>query len=253
MKAMIFAAGLGSRLKPITDSKPKALVKFNGITLLEYAIYKLKHYGITEIVINVHHFSKQIIDFISQKNFGIPIHISDESQQLLNTGGGLVNAQKYFSNNTPFIVYNVDIISTIDLNELYNFHIHENALITLAVKDRITSRYLLFNKENELCAWENRDTHEQIIIHKCKEYIARAFSGIQIINPKFFELIYETGSFSIMDIYLRLAKNNCIKAFNHSKDFWLDVGKFKEIKQVEQQLATQPLEFLPNESIQMEY
>ncbi|MDA3882656.1 MAG: nucleotidyltransferase family protein [Bacteroidales bacterium] len=253
MKAMIFAAGLGSRLKPITDSKPKALVKFNGITLLEYAIYKLKHYGITEIVINVHHFSEQIIDFVSHNNFGIPIHISDESEQLLNTGGGLLFAQKYFSDNSPFIVYNVDIISTINLQELYDYHVKEDALITLAVKDRETSRYLLFDENLELCAWENRETHEQKIIRSCKEYIARAFSGIQIINPDFFNLIYETGSFSIMDIYLRLAKENSIKAFNHTEDFWLDVGKFNEIKHVEQLLATQPLEFLPNESVQLEH
>lgn len=241
---MIFAAGLGTRLKPITDSIPKALVSIHGITLLEYAIKKLTYYGIHDIVINVHHFSEQIIDFISSYTCDAHITISDESLKLQNTGGGLVFAQKHLIGDEPFIVYNVDIISSINLTDLVDFHNSEQALITLAVKDRNTSRYLLFDKKHELAAWENRATKEQKIIRSCSSYIPFAFSGIQVIDPKIFNLITETGSFSIMDVYLRLCEHHCIKAYNHPDDFWLDVGKFTELADVESQLNTHTLEFL---------
>lgn len=244
MKAMIFAAGLGSRLKPITDTKPKALVSFQGITLLEYAIRKLHFYGVSHIVVNVHHFAEQIIDFIAQHDFGVHIYISDESDTLLNTGGGLCKAQDLLCGTEPFIVYNVDIISTINLHDLYAWHTKKNALVTLAVKDRKTSRYLLFDEHMQLSAWENRATDETIITRNCASYIPRAFSGIQIIDPKIFTLIEEQGAFSIMDLYLRLSKDNSIVAYTHTNDFWLDVGKFNEISEVETQLATQKLEFL---------
>jgi len=244
MKAMIFAAGLGMRLKPITDTKPKALVSFQGITLLEYAIRKLKFYGVRHIVINVHHFAEQIIDFVKQHNFGVSISISDESQKLLNTGGGLLNAQDFLNDSKPFFVYNVDIISTINLHDLYAWHIKNNALATLAVKDRKTSRYLLFDEHMQLSAWVNRATKATIITRNCTSYIPRAFSGIQIIDPKIFPLIQEDGAFSITDLYLRLSENHCIVAYNHTNDFWLDVGKFDEISDVETQLATHKLEFL---------
>ncbi|MFO7868454.1 MAG: nucleotidyltransferase family protein [Bacteroidales bacterium] len=243
MKAMIFAAGFGSRLKPITNNIPKALVKFRGKTLLEYAIEKLKHYSVDEIIVNVHHFSQQIKDFISSHDFGIPIYISDETSLLRNTGGGLVHAQQYLQGDSPFFVYNVDIISTINLHDLLEFHMKHDALITLAVKERETSRYLLFDDNMELSAWENRVTNEHKIAKFSDNYIPFAFSGIQIVNPEIFELINETGCFSIMDLYLRLAQHNSIKAYNHTEDFWLDVGKFNEIKSVEKQLATQDLEF----------
>ena len=244
MKALIFAAGLGTRLKPITNTKPKALVHIDGVPLLEYAIKKLIFYGITEIVINVHHFSEQIIDYLKTHNFNCKIIISDETEELLNTGGGLVYAKDYLSGKKPFIVYNVDIISTINLHNLVKFHTLNNALITLAVKKRNTSRYLLFDTDMSLAAWENRSTLEKRIIRKCEKYTPYAFSGIQVIDPNIFNLIKETGAFSIMDLYLRLCKENSIIAFDHTEDFWLDVGKFNEIKDVESLIAGQTLEFM---------
>ncbi len=242
---MIFAAGFGTRLKPITDSIPKALVRFNNKTLLEYTILKLKHYGVSDIIINVHHFSEQIIKFVAQNNFGINIQISDETEKLLNTGGGLYKAKEFLSqSDEAFFVYNVDIISTVNLKELYKYHTANNALATLAVSDRKTSRYLLFDKKNQLSAWENRSTGELKIIHKHDSYIPFAFSGIQMLSPKVFDLIEETGAFSITDMYLRLSKNQKILAFNHTGDFWLDVGKFDQLKDVEAQLSKQTLEFI---------
>jgi NDP-sugar pyrophosphorylase family protein len=243
-KAMIFAAGIGSRLKPITNTKPKALVEFNGRTLLEYAILKLKYYGVSDIIINVHHFSKQIIDYVNTHDFGVRITISDESDELLDTGGGLLKAKDFFKDADSFIVYNVDVISTINLLDFYKFHISNNALVSLAVCKRNTSRYLLFDTSKQLCAWENTQSHEMQIIHEREEYFQLAFSGIQIISTKIFDLISEEGAFPIMQLYLRLAQQHKILAYNHSQDFWLDVGKFDKLQDVEKQIANQPLEYL---------
>jgi len=243
-KAMIFAAGLGTRLKPLTDTKPKALVEFNGRTLLEYAILKLKFYGVTEIVINVHHMADQIISYVNEHDFGVKIYISDESEELLNTGGGLVKAKDFFTGNDPFIVYNVDIISSINLYDLYQYHKKHNALVTLAVCDRETARYFLFDKENKLCGWENKSSEKRIIINKRDSYNCMAFSGIQVVQPSIFETIIEDGAFSITDLYLRLSHAHTIVAYNHTNDFWLDVGKFHQLNEVEDQLANQNLEFI---------
>jgi len=243
-KAMIFAAGMGSRLKPITNTKPKALVEFNGRTLLEYAILKLKYYGVSDIIINVHHFSEQIISYVNTHDFGVRITISDESDELLDTGGGLLKAKDFFKDTDSFIVYNVDVISTINLMDLYNFHVSNNALVSLAVCKRHTSRYLLFDDSQQLCAWENTQSHEMKVTHKREEYLQLAFSGIQIINTKIFEYISEEGAFPIMNLYLRLAQQHKILAYNHSQDFWLDVGKFNLLQDVETQLANQALEYL---------
>ena len=157
---MIFAAGLGTRLKPLTDRIPKALVPVNGIPMLQHVILKLKQAGFTEIVINIHHFGEQIIDFLqAHQNFGITIHISDEREELLDTGGGIKKAIPFFSGNEPFLVHNVDILSDTDLKALYDYHQQSTNDATLLVSQRETSRYLLFDKDNaRLCGWINKQT-----------------------------------------------------------------------------------------------
>jgi NDP-sugar pyrophosphorylase family protein len=230
MKAMIFAAGLGTRLKPLTDSKPKALVEINGKPLLYYAITKLKEAGISSIIINTHHFSNQIIQYVHDNNFDIEITISDETEKLLNTGGGLINAKHFLDGNESFIVYNVDIISNIDLNKMLQYHLNTKALVTLAVMDRQTSRYFLFDNENTLCGWINKKENSQRISRHSDSYSELAFSGIQIINPQIFSFISQTGSFPIVDTYLELAKIHLIKGYNHSNTLWCDLGKLEELE-----------------------
>jgi N-acetyl-alpha-D-muramate 1-phosphate uridylyltransferase len=232
MKAMLFAAGLGTRLKPLTDNKPKALVEINGISLLEIVIQKLVRSGCNEIVINVHHFSKQIIDFLHSKdNFGIRIDISDETDLLLDTGGGLKKASQFLIGNEPFLVHNVDIISDVDLSALLKLHMKNNCLATLVCSDRPSSRHFLVNDENALCGWKNEKTGEVIISRESNLYLKpMAFCGIHVINPEIFSLIKETGTFSIVQLYLRLAAEHDIKAkcFNEMK--WIDVGSTESLE-----------------------
>jgi NDP-sugar pyrophosphorylase family protein len=227
MKAMIYAAGLGTRLRPLTNFKPKALVEIKGITLLELTIARLKTAGFDEIIINVHHFAEQVKEFLKQKNnFNIHVEISEESEQLLDTGGGLKKASWFFDGNKAFLVYNVDVISDIDLKYLYNTAEQNHAIATLAVRERKTSRYLLFDDELNLCGWKNTKTGEtKISKGELAGLLPYAFSGIQIINPAIFDLINESGKFSMIDLYLRLAADNNIKAFMHNDGYWLDVGK----------------------------
>ncbi len=234
---MIFAAGLGTRLKPLTQDKPKALVEISGKSLLERCINYLKSHGITEVVINVHHFSNQVIDFITQKeNFGIDIHISDESNSLLDTGGGLLKAQKFLDGDEPILIINVDILTDLNLEPIHKHHLEESALATLVVRERSSSRYLLFNEENQLVGWTNTKTGE---IKKCTDtfpsrYCKFAFSGIQIIQPQLLKKITETGKFSIIDLYLRLAKIEKIVAYLDSNSNWMDLGKYNELAKAEE-------------------
>ena len=234
MKAMIFAAGLGTRLQPFTNNKPKALVEVNGHTLLETAIKKIIHAGINEIIINVHHFAQQIIDFVNvNDNFGIDIHFSDETQQLLDTGGGLKKAAWFLKGGEPFLVYNVDILSDIDVRHLINYHKENKVLVTLAVRDRKTSRYLLFDKDFILCGWQNVKTGEKKIARDKPGLIPFAFSGIHIIEPAIFNLMPEPGRFSIIDVYLKLAKEYRILGYDHSLTQWLDLGRIENLKEAE--------------------
>jgi len=230
MKAMIFAAGLGTRLKPLTDSKPKALVEINGNPLLYYAIEKLKQNNCSSIIVNTHHFSNQIINYIKGQNFGIPIEISDETNSLLNTGGGLQNAQWFLNGDEPFLVYNVDIISDIDLKEMLIKHKTSGALVTLAVLNRKTSRYFLFDENDNLCGWRNKKDHSEIISKQSNTLSELAFSGIQIISPEYFSYVNKKGAFSIVDVYLELSKNHLIKAYNHTGNLWCDLGKIPELE-----------------------
>ncbi len=225
MKAMIFAAGLGSRLKPLTNSKPKALVEINGKTLLEIVILRLKSHGFKDIIINIHHFAEQIINFIENHDFGVNIKISDERNLLLNTGGGLKNTSSFFQNGKPFLVHNVDIISDIDLTKFYKTHLKSKSFVTLAVRNRHTSRYLLFDKNAELCGWKNLTTGEEKIIKIKTKLTPLAFSGIQVIDPRIFSLMPTQEVFSIIDLYLDICSKYKISGYDHSKSNWLDVGK----------------------------
>ncbi len=230
MKAIIFAAGLGTRLSPWTNNKPKALVEYQNIPLLQHVILKLKKHGFDDIIINIHHFATQIEDFIKKNDsFGIKITFSDERKLLLDTGGGLKKAEHFFNDNQPFLVYNVDIISDIDLKEFYNYHIENKVLVTLAVKNRETSRQLLFDENKNLCQWKNIIKNEiknaRTPIGELKPF---AFSGLHIISPQIFNKITEKGVFSIIDTYLRLAKTENIIYYNHDYSSWKDMGRKSE-------------------------
>ncbi len=228
---MILAAGLGTRLQPYTFSKPKALVPVNGIPILEIIIRRLKKYGISEIVINVHHFADQIKEFLAfHNNFDISIQISDETSQLLETGGGLVKAGNFFRDGKPFLVHNVDVLTDFNINDLFEYHLKNRPLATLAVKDRITSRSLLINKELQLCGWRNNQTGETKIARKTTEkLIPIAFSCVYVLDPEIFTLITETGKFSIMDSFLRLASENDILTWPHPQNFWYDLGRTENL------------------------
>ncbi len=235
MKAMILAAGLGTRMRPFTDKKPKALIEIAGRPLLEIVITNLIESGFDEIIINVHHFANQIIEFLNLKNnFNIRINISNERDELLDTGGGLRKASWFFDDGKPFLVHNVDIITDMNLKEMMKFHNERKALVTLAVRKRETSRYLLLDKSTfELCGWTNVKTGEVKIAISGRETNRYAFSGIHIIDPAFFDFVDDKEKFYIIDEYLRLAKNNKIVGFDHSDSLWLDIGKPKSLEEAE--------------------
>ena len=234
---MIFAAGLGTRLKPITDSIPKALVPVNGKPLLQLIIEKLKLAGFTEIIVNVHHFPDQIIEFLKENNnFGIRIEVSDERDELLDTGGGIRKAAWFFDDGKPFLVHNVDILSNIDLNELYKVHLTSNSLATLVVSKRDTFRYLLFNQNLRLCGWINEKTGETkpVGFYKTNSHLKLAFSGIQVLSPQIFDLMNELNpKFPVMDFYLSNAQTSIINGFVPDSFSMLDVGKLNVLDEAE--------------------
>lgn len=226
MKAFILAAGLGTRLAPFTSDRPKALVELKGITLLERAIRKINELEISELIINVHHFGDQIIDFLNNnKYFNCKIEISDERDQLLDTGGAILKAKDLLGSEEPFLLYNVDVLSAIDLKALSAFHSQKGGLATMAVRERVTDRYLLFSPEMQLSGWRNTKTGEEIISRTGQDLTNYAFSGVQIVEPRIFPLITETGKFSLIDLYLRLAKNQAISGYLDPSDYWMDLGK----------------------------
>ncbi len=232
MKAMIFAAGLGTRLKPLTHDKPKALVEINGTPLLEIVIERLKQFGFTDIIINIHHKAQQIIDFTKTKNnFHINIAFSDESDKLLDTGGGLKKADWFFNDDEAFLLCNVDILSDIDLKALYQYHKNADALVTLAVNNSKNSRSLLFNENNHLKGWMNHETGETKPPRSDTGSLSPlTFSGIHVISPRIFGLIEEEGAFSVIDLYLRLAQKHVISGFRHDSKHWLDVGTHENLE-----------------------
>lgn len=228
---MIFAAGLGTRLRPLTDNKPKALVEVNGKPMISYVIDKLTSSGITDIIVNVHHHADQLIDYFEQTLFEADIVISDESDELLDTGGGLKKAEWFLKGDEPFLVHNVDIMSDINIDELISNHVQNESLATLAVRSRKSSRYLLFDNHHQLIGWENVKTHElKYAKPKKGEVHSYAFSGIQIIEPEIFHLITEQGKFSMIDLYLRLAENYHIRSYIHDYSNWIDLGTEEQIK-----------------------
>ncbi len=230
--AMLFAAGLGTRLKPFTDHHPKALAMVNGKPLLQRNIEYLKSFGIEEFVINVHHFADQILDFLTKnENFGVQIQISDESDEVLETGGGLVKAKELLGNQ-PFLVMNVDILTDLNLSELMRFHWENQPLVTLAVSDRESSRKLLFEETNRLKGWKNLNSGEEIIASD-NELNELAFSGIHIIDPKIFEKMPSSGKFSIMTTYMELMKSEKILGFDHSGGVLVDVGRQESVLEAE--------------------
>jgi N-acetyl-alpha-D-muramate 1-phosphate uridylyltransferase len=234
MKAMIFAAGLGTRLKPFTENHPKALVMVNNKTLLQRNIEYLKNSGITELVINVHHFPEQIISFLHEhRNFGCKIIISDETDALLETGGGLKKAAPFLKGSEAFLVMNADILTNLNIGKMIAFHQSGKSMATLAVTNRATSRYFLFNDRSELCGWRNIKTNEEKIARKESVLIPKAFSGIHIIEPAIFDHIGREGKFSIVDVYLDLCVTNKITGFDHSSDILIDVGKPESIARAE--------------------
>ena len=236
MKAMIFAAGKGTRLQPLTNTMPKALVPVGGMPLLERLIRKLIAAGCGEIVVNVHHFSEQIAAFLQEKrNFGIHIELSDETDALLDTGGALAKAARFFDDGEPFIVHNVDIVSSVDLQAFYRTHLLSNAAATLAVSKRPTSRYLLFDDDGRLQGWINEATGEQkplgkaLDIDRLHKY---AFSGIHIIGSELLVRLAEhTGKFSIIDFYLEQMDDMPIMCADMMGEVIIDVGKMATFDQ----------------------
>ncbi len=233
---MILAAGLGTRLKPFTDKHPKALVIVNNESVLERNIKFLASFGIKDVIINVHHFGGQVIDFIKKNNgFGSHISFSDETNEVLETGGGIKKAGWFFEKDKePFVVMNVDILTDLNLRKMILHHEENNPVATLAVTSRETSRYFLFDESGHLCGWENVKTGEKRISREASKYIKKAFSGIHVIAPKIFSLIKMEGKFSMIDVYLELAKTHTIISFDHSKSKFIDVGKPESILKAEE-------------------
>lgn len=241
---MIFAAGLGTRLKPLTDHMPKALVPVAGRPMLEHVILKLKAAGFNELVINIHHFGEQILDFLrANQNFGLTIHISDERDCLLDTGGGIRKAEPFFRGNEPFLVHNVDILSDTDLKALYEYHRQSGNDATLLASRRKTIRYLLFDDEKRLCGWINKDTLQtkpEGFAYNPEHHREYAFSGIHVISPSLFHYMDErwTGKFSIMDFYLQTCHEARIGGRLTDTLRLIDIGKPETLTQAEEFLAS---------------
>jgi NDP-sugar pyrophosphorylase family protein len=242
LKALILAAGMGSRLMPLTSDTPKALVRVNGITLLERAIRKLTAEGFTEIIVNVHHFAGQIIRFLDSFSIeGVSIAISDESDQLLDTGGAILKARPMLDGKEPFLVHNVDVISNISLKSMLAYHIEHENLATLSVIDRQTSRYFLFDDTLRLKGWKDVKKGELRWTGLPEANLKPlAFSGIHVISPVIFELMEEKGRFSIIDAYLRLAGKHPVSAYEQANCIWFDIGKPGQIELVSDYLAHHP-------------
>jgi MurNAc alpha-1-phosphate uridylyltransferase len=233
MKAMILAAGLGTRFKPWTDLHPKALAIINGKSLLERNLAYLQSFGIKDVLVNVHHFADQIRHaIIVNDGWGSNITISEETEEVLETGGGLKKAAAYFDEG-PFVLMNVDILTNLDLKKMISFHEEKNPLATLAITDRKSSRYFLFDRYERLCGWRNIKTGEEIISIPGTAMKEKAFSGIHLISPEIFPLMHQEGKFSIVDVYLELAASQLILGFGHSGSMLVDVGRPEAIQVAE--------------------
>jgi N-acetyl-alpha-D-muramate 1-phosphate uridylyltransferase len=224
MKAMIFAAGLGKRLETITKNIPKALIDINGKTALQLAVEKCTDYGFDDIIINVHHFADMVEDEVERLNkMGFRISVSDERDTLLETGGGLYKTRNFFDKN-PFLIYNVDIISDLDLSSLYRFHLKNKGLATLAVRNRPGNRFYLVNESGLIRGWRNRSTGEQILVGTADEKLSEiAFSSMHIVEPEIFNYMNE-GIYTMTALYLKLAGEHNIYTYRQDEGFWFDIG-----------------------------
>jgi len=241
---MVLAAGLGTRLRPLTDSRPKALVEVSGRTLLEITLLRLREFGVHEVIVNVHHFADMVVEFLKSKNnFGMRIEISREDV-LLDTGGGLKKAAWFFLEdpnrlNEPFLLHNVDVISAIDLRRMIEFHKENQALATLAVKDRETSRYLLFDEKDQLCGRRSKPDMKTELVRPSENPKALAFSGIHVISPRLLRMITDDGVFSIINTYLKLASlGEKLLAFHTDSYYWRDLGRPEHLAQAEMELKS---------------
>ena len=254
MKAMIFAAGFGTRLKPLTDTCPKALVKVGEKPMLQHTIEHLIKHGFNEIIINIHYLGNQVIDFLQQhNNFGIRIEISDETDLILETGGGLLKAKHFFDDGKPFLVCNADVFTNINLTNLYDFHIENSPTATLAVRNRKSSRVLLFDDKNRLCGWQNFKNEEvkfpsvfsdsithyfdaeneifnDVQFNSIKQAKQLAFSGYQIISPEIFNHQTRSGIFSMIEWYIDICAQQTILAYEHDDDSWIDIGSPEQLQ-----------------------
>ncbi len=243
MKAMILAAGLGTRLRPLTNDRPKALVTVAGRTLLEMTLARLRSFGVREVIVNAHHYAEMIVDYLTaNQDFGMRIEVSREDV-LLDTGGGLKKAAWFFleagaSSDAPFLVHNVDVLSNIDLAGMMRFHAEHNSLATLAVQGRETSRYLLFDQQGQLCGRRAGRDAESELICPTQQVQALAFSGIHVLSPRIFAKLEEEGAFSIINAYLRLAaQGEKILAFRADGAYWRDLGRPENLLEAERDVA----------------
>jgi NDP-sugar pyrophosphorylase family protein len=247
MRAMILAAGLGTRLRPLTDDRPKALVEVAGHTLLEITLRRLREFGIREVIVNVHHFADMVLEYLRKNdNFGMRIDISRE-EVLLDTGGGLKQAAWFFLEkgqaDEPFLLHNVDVLSTIDLNRMVQFHRQHRSLATLAMQDRETSRYLLFDEQQQLCGRRTGRDQAPEIVRQSKKTQALAFSGVHVISPRLLAKMNESGVFSIITSYLRLAgEGEKILAFRADGFYWRDLGNPENVAQAAQDVKEKRLQ-----------
>ncbi len=242
MKAMIFAAGLGTRLRPLTNDRPKALVEIGGKTMLERVIHRLAEAGFDDITINIHHFGQKIIDFLNENdNFGLNLHISDERDMVLETGGGILKARPFLDGDEPFLVHNADILTDLDLRAMYQSHVDSGAMATVLVKNRKTSRYFVFDDKYRLQGWVNKSTGEtrpEHFIYK-KGMHELAFGGIHVISPSIFEELERyskahQAKFSTTPFYVDECHNHLIKGYVQETPYtWLDVGKPETLKEAE--------------------
>lgn len=238
MKAMVLAAGLGTRLRPLTESRPKALMEISGRTLLEITLERLRDFGIEEVIINVHHFADAISAYLEAKNnFGMRIELSREDDLLLDTGGGLKKAAWFFYDTPePFLLHNVDVVSTIDFGRMLEFHERQEALATLAVQNRASSRQLLFATDGQLCG-RRRAKYPDEVVRPCDSVEPLAFTGIHIISPRMLAMITEDGVFSIVDVYLRLSgQGEKIVAFPADEYYWRDLGRMEDLNKAAEDL-----------------
>lgn len=236
MRAMVLAAGLGTRLRPLTSNRPKALVEISGRTLLEITLARLRAAGVTDVIVNTHHFADLVESFLRSRDLGMRIEISHEPV-LLDTGGGLKNAAWFFDDNRPFVLHNVDILTNIDLAAMLRFHREQNALAVLATQDRPTSRPLLFDQQGNLCG-RIIGAGERELARPVDNPIPLAFNGIHLLSPRIFDLLTETGVFSIIPAYLRLAAaGESMRCYRADDFYWRDLGRPEHLDQAAADMA----------------